>query len=475
MIPNGYAGGVKRLGIIVGLLVLVAVGLLTLTPTPILSQSSGSGGTITGKGTITPGDCVSWASGTQIQDTGSACGGGTGTVTSIGVATANGVSGTSSGGATPSLTITLGAITPTTVNGLTITTSTGTLTIPNGVTLTGPASSGTALISGGPLGTPSSGTLTNASGLPIGGIAAVAANTVDSNSTGSAASPTAVTALVLGLPNSTAGSMQLNSATSATTGLKLTDATGITTLGTNENLLIEPNGTGAIVVNVGGTASPTIQATGAASNTGLSLSAAVGCWDATGTFVACGTANGMIIGDGSEFGVSQTAQGNGTPSITLLAAGTSTTEYWKASTPVILPQCKIAAPVTLSTATTICTWTLPNAATTFSYQCQGTYSTSAASITLLLGTQFAQAPSAGANNAIIWSAASAQTFGTATNTGTTAVPTMTGAAVSSGTNIPWQASGTFTSSATSGTFVIYGTASTATDVTIATGSSCNLF
>ena len=60
---------------------------------------------------------------------------GAGTVTAIGVTTANGVSGTSSGGATPNLTITLGAITPTTVNGLTISTSTGTLQITNGKTL----------------------------------------------------------------------------------------------------------------------------------------------------------------------------------------------------------------------------------------------------------------------------------------------------------------------------------------------------
>lgn len=43
-----------------------------------------------------------------------------GTVTAIGVTTANGVSGTSSGGATPNLTITLGVITPTSVNGLTL-------------------------------------------------------------------------------------------------------------------------------------------------------------------------------------------------------------------------------------------------------------------------------------------------------------------------------------------------------------------
>jgi hypothetical protein len=190
---------------------------------------------------------------------------------------------------------------------------------------------------------------------------------------------------------------------------------------------------------------------------------------------SCGTINGQIVADGAEFGFSQTGQGNGSVGANVSVVGSSTTEYLKASTPVILPQCKIAAPVTLSTTTTICTWTLPNAAQTFSYHCMGTYSTSASSITLLLGTQFAQAPSAGANSAIIWSAASTQTYGTATNTGTTAVPTMTGAAVSTGTNVPWEAYGTFTSSATSGTFVIYGTASTATDATIATGSSCNLY
>lgn len=55
---------------------------------------------------------------------------GSGTVTAIGVTTANGVSGTSSGGAAPNLTITLGAITPSTVNGVTLSgTSTPTLAV----------------------------------------------------------------------------------------------------------------------------------------------------------------------------------------------------------------------------------------------------------------------------------------------------------------------------------------------------------
>ncbi len=189
---------------------------------------------------------------------------------------------------------------------------------------------------------------------------------------------------------------------------------------------------------------------------------------------SAGTVDGVSAGNTGVMNTGAVGMQIGVNSTTYIQISSSGVISFPNGGPV-MPQCKITAPVTLSTATTICTWTLPNSAQTFSYQCQGTYSTSAAAITLLLGTQFAQAPSAGANNAIIWSAASAQTFGTATNTGTTAVPTMTGAAVSSGTNIPWQASGTFTSSATSGTFVIYGTASTATDVTIATGSSCNLF
>lgn len=60
---------------------------------------------------------------------------GTGTVTAVSVATANGFSGSSSGGATPALTIIAGAIVPTSVNGLTISTTTGTFTLTNAKTL----------------------------------------------------------------------------------------------------------------------------------------------------------------------------------------------------------------------------------------------------------------------------------------------------------------------------------------------------
>lgn len=64
-------------------------------------------------------------------------GGGSGTVTSVSVTTANGVSATvANSTTTPALTFTLGAITPTTVNGLTLTGS-GTISVASGKTLTG--------------------------------------------------------------------------------------------------------------------------------------------------------------------------------------------------------------------------------------------------------------------------------------------------------------------------------------------------
>lgn len=72
----------------------------------------------------------------QITAAANGSGGGGGTVTSVSVVTANGVSGSvATASTTPAITLTLGAITPTTVNGLTITSSTGTLTVVNGKTL----------------------------------------------------------------------------------------------------------------------------------------------------------------------------------------------------------------------------------------------------------------------------------------------------------------------------------------------------
>lgn len=66
-----------------------------------------------------------------------------GIVATVSIATANGVSGTSSGGATPALTITLGAITPTTVNGNTLTAGSSTYTGTAAATYTFPGASAT--------------------------------------------------------------------------------------------------------------------------------------------------------------------------------------------------------------------------------------------------------------------------------------------------------------------------------------------
>ena len=73
------------------------------------------------------------AAGTEHQLTPA---GGTGTVTSVSVVTANGISGSvATATTTPAITLTLGDITPSKVNGLTITASTGTFTLTNAKTL----------------------------------------------------------------------------------------------------------------------------------------------------------------------------------------------------------------------------------------------------------------------------------------------------------------------------------------------------
>ena len=89
---------------------------------------------------------------------------GGGIVASIGVSPANGVSATSSGGTDPLLTITLGAIAPTSVNGITLAaaangftlaggTASKTMTFPNTLTLSGTDGSTLNIGAGGTLGT----------------------------------------------------------------------------------------------------------------------------------------------------------------------------------------------------------------------------------------------------------------------------------------------------------------------------------
>lgn len=106
---------------------------------------------------------------------------GTGTVTAVSIASANGISGSSSGGATPALTIALGAITPTSTNGVSAATmafndatssiqtqlNAHTTNIALKANIASPTFTGTVTIpSGGIFGTPTSMTATNVTGLP---------------------------------------------------------------------------------------------------------------------------------------------------------------------------------------------------------------------------------------------------------------------------------------------------------------------
>lgn len=188
----------------------ITLTLGAITPTSVNGASSTEIGYLVG---------VTSAIQTQLNTKGA------GTVTAVSIATANGFSGSSSGGATPALTIVAGAITPTTVNGNTITTGSGiltlgagkTLTVSNTLTFTGTDSSsiafgtgGTVLYNGGALGTPSSGTATNLTGTASG----LTAGTVTTN------------ANLTGAVTSSGNATSLGSFSSANLSSALTDETG---------------------------------------------------------------------------------------------------------------------------------------------------------------------------------------------------------------------------------------------------------
>jgi hypothetical protein len=95
---------------------LAAFALASVCCWPALAQISGGG--VGQSGPVTAGDCAQWVGNGLIKDSGAGCGGGggSGTVTSVSVATANGISGSvANPTTTPAITLTLGAITPSSV------------------------------------------------------------------------------------------------------------------------------------------------------------------------------------------------------------------------------------------------------------------------------------------------------------------------------------------------------------------------
>lgn len=165
---------------------------------------------------------------------------GSGTVTSVSVVTANGVSGSvATSDTTPAITLTLGAITPSTVNGNTITTGTGTLTlgaskiltVSNTLTLAGTDGSTLNIGTGGTLGTGAYATiadyqtvLTNSAGL----LAALS----DEVGTGVAVfnnSPTIVDDITVGTVGTATGQIKIKGTTSGTMTLTVPAEAGTPT------------------------------------------------------------------------------------------------------------------------------------------------------------------------------------------------------------------------------------------------------
>jgi hypothetical protein len=239
----------------------------------------------------------------------------------------------------------------------------------------------------------------------------------------------------------------------------------------SSNILELPNGAAT---------TPALVFANSTTNGLYSNASTVDCFAFGGTDSDCmgGATVGIKISSTGAYGFTQGSSASGTLGQSIGVAGSGATEVINPSTFLLLPQCKITSAITIgstSSPVTICSFTLPNSAQTWAYQCTGTYQTSTSAITLTLGTEFSHAPTVSNHNAQIWSAATSTFAGPITNTGTTAVTTLTGAAPASSTSVPWSASGSFTGNATSGTFILYGLASTASDAQINAGSTCQIY
>jgi hypothetical protein len=141
------------------------------------------------------------------------------------------------------------------------------------------------------------------------------------------------------------------------------------------------------------------------------------------------------------------------------AVGSSTTEALDLNSLTLQSnQCKINSVVNMTVNATLvpfCTWTLPNSAQSWGWQCSGTYTTTTSADTLSLAYTLAHAPTTVTGNAIIYTTnTGVSTSGSITSTGTGSQIMLTSSGVSSVINLPFTISGVIEASATSGTFVL---------------------
>ena len=140
-------------------------------------------------------------------------------------------------------------------------------------------------------------------------LGAAPAGTVWDNNTAASGTPSYSTTLALGNQNVTAGTLKIFSSTSATTGLQLTD-TGtvaeIQTLGTNENLLLQANGTGVVEIVDGSSTVPGLGIGNA--TTGFSRSSSTLLTIINSTVVATiNSSSANILGSNGVYGISSTS------------------------------------------------------------------------------------------------------------------------------------------------------------------------
>ena len=270
-------------------------------------------------------------------------------------------------------------------------------------------------------------------------------------------------------------------------------AGGSTTVGPDATLVdnaatLTYSGSTGIVAPAGSSTAPAYAFTGALT-TGPSLAAAnVAGMTSNGVLVAQFT-GGIEVTQSASFKASQTALANGAVGVSLAPIGTGTTEAWNiggTSTSLFLQNgaCKIPAAgiaLPVNTATTVCSWTLPNSAQTWAWQCVLPWAITAGTgtNTLAISVSVAQTPTSTTNGT-----AEILTTNTMVGTENTAAISASGATtlLTSGTITPAatvfrsSTAGTLAANAASGIFAIQMTAAGTTATAAAqAGGTCFLY